>query len=119
MYKRHLLGKNGEEDATEYLKKNGYTIIERNFKCKQGEIDIIAKYDEEYIFIEVKTRQNTKYGRAIDAVNRPKQKHIYYASEFYIYTHKLENKYIRFDIIEVYKNRGKHINHVKNCEFKI
>ena len=58
MYLRHEIGKLGEDLAIKYLKEKGYEIIERNFRCKQGEIDIIAKAKEEYVFIEVKTRTN-------------------------------------------------------------
>ena len=53
---RQELGKEGEDFAADYLQKQGYEIIDRNFECKQGEIDIIAKDKNEYVFIEVKTR---------------------------------------------------------------
>lgn len=51
---RQELGKEGEDFAADYLQKQGYEIIDRNFECKQGEIDIIAKEKNEYVFIEVK-----------------------------------------------------------------
>ena len=71
------LGRIGEELATKYLAQNKYKIIERNFRCKQGEIDIIA-YDlrnKELVFFEVKTRSNFKYGRPSEAVTKVKKKH--------------------------------------------
>lgn len=117
-YKRHILGINGEKIATEYLNKNNYKIIERNFRCRQGEIDIIA-YDKkckEYVFVEVKTRTNFEYGKPIDSVNKMKQKHIASATKYYIYLNNIENKYIRFDIIEIYKKDKYIINHIKNAE---
>ena len=114
MYERHELGKDGEEQATDYLKNKGYEIIERNYECRQGEIDIIAKDKEEYVFIEVKTRQNLHYGMPAEAVTSVKEKHIWNASKYYIYSHKLENKFIRFDVIEVYKIKNQfYINHIK------
>ena len=114
MYERHELGKDGEEQATDYLKNKGYEIIERNYECRQGEIDIIAKDKEEYVFIEVKTRQNLHYGMPAEAVTPVKEKHIWNASKYYIYSHKLENKFIRFDVIEVYKRKNQfYINHIK------
>lgn len=76
MYLRHEIGKIGEDLATKYLENIGYSIIERNFIAKQGEIDIIAKDKEELVFIEVKTRTNALYGQPVDAVNRIKQKHL-------------------------------------------
>ena len=114
MYERHELGKDGEEQATDYLKNKGYEIIERNYECRQGEIDIIAKDKEEYVFIEVKTRQNLHYGMPAEAVTPVKEKHIWNATKYYIYSHKLENKFIRFDVIEVYKRKNQfYINHIK------
>ena len=100
------------------MEKNNYEIIKRNFRCKQGEIDIIA-YDNknrEYVFVEVKTRTNFEYGKPVDSVNKMKQKHIVSATKYYIYLHNLENKYIRFDIIEIYKKDQYIINHIKNVE---
>lgn len=117
MNERQQLGKDGEDLATQYLEQKGYEIIQRNFECKQGEIDIIAKDKEEYVFIEVKTRQNFHYGIPSEAVDERKQKHIWNATEYYIYLHKLENKYIRIDVIEIYKKKGKfYINHIKQIK---
>ncbi len=113
-YERHILGKEGENEASIYLQKLGYKIIQKNFRCKQGEIDIIAKDKKEYVFIEVKTRQNLSYGAPCEAVDKHKQNHIWKVAKYYIYTHKLENAYIRFDVIEVYKRKDKfYIHHIK------
>lgn len=106
----------GETIATKYLEEQGYDIIERNFSCKQGEIDIIAYESKakEYVFIEVKTRSNVHYGRPSEAVDANKQKHIWNATKYYIFSHHLENQYIRFDVIEVYKKQNQfYINHLK------
>lgn len=109
------LGKKGEIEAQKYLKKLEYCILSRNFKCAYGEIDIIAKDKEELIFIEVKTRCSKKYGEAREAVDKIKKKHIKKAATYYIYENGLENKFIRFDVIEVYLKDNKfHIKHIKN-----
>ena len=116
MYERHILGKEGENYACNYLKGIGYKIIERNFSCKQGEIDIIAKDNEEYAFIEIKTRKNFHYGRPAEAVTDKKQNDIKNATKYYLYLHHLENKYIRFDVIELYKrNNNFYLNHIKQA----
>lgn len=117
MYQRHIIGKSGEEIATKYLLKNDYTIIERNFCCRQGEIDIIAQDKNEIVFIEVKTRTNKNYGEPIEAVTYYKQKHIIKSVQYYLYIKKLQNAFIRIDIIEIYqKTENKyHINHIKNA----
>jgi len=109
------IGKKGEEHATKYLIEKNYKIIQRNFECKQGEIDIIAKDKNEYVFIEVKTRQNLNYGMPSESVTIQKQKHIKNATKYYIYLNKLENQYIRFDVIEIFiKNNKYYLNHLKN-----
>ena len=114
MYERHLLGKNGEKAALEYLEKQGYTILEKNFSCRQGEIDIIA-LDEDYIvFFEIKSRTSTEYGLPSEAVTEKKIKHILKAASYYLYKHHLENANIRIDVIEVYVRKGNYnINHLK------
>lgn len=116
MYQRHETGKIGEDLVVKYLEQNGYTIIERNFECRQGEIDIIAKDKDEIVFIEVKTRTNENYGKPKEAVDETKKKHIYKSSEFYVYINHLENEPIRIDVIEVYKKQEKFtIHHIKQA----
>ena len=63
-------GNTGEDIATEYLEKQGYIILERNFYCKQGEIDIIAKDKNEVVFVEVKSRSDVGYGLPSEAVKK-------------------------------------------------
>ena len=116
MYFRKEIGKWGENLACRYLEENNYKVIERNFYCRQGEIDIIAKDSKkgEIVFVEVKTRTNFKYGNPAEAVNKKKKKHIKQVINYYIYIRKLYNITIRIDVIEVYiqKNNCK-INHLK------
>ena len=113
------MGKAGEEISCIYLEQIGYRIIERNFNCRQGEIDIIAKDKDEYVFIEVKTRSNIKFGRPKEAVNETKQKHIYKSTKFYLYLHKLNDAFIRFDVIEIYFiNERYKLKHLKQVEIK-
>ena len=90
----------------------------RNYKTKIGEIDIIAKDKKEVVFIEVKTRLNSKYGKPIEAVNYKKQKKIKSVCNLFIKQYKLEENKIRFDIIEVYISNSKlKVNHIKNVFF--
>ena len=114
MHIKKELGNIGEQIAVEYLEKQNYKILKRNFYCKQGEIDIIAKDKEEYVFIEVKTRSSNLFGEPIEAVNKPKQKHLINTVKYYIYLNQLENEFIRLDVIEVYlKEKSYKINHIK------
>ena len=114
MYYKKETGNNGENIACEFLKKKNYIIIEQNFSCKQGEIDIIAKSPTNYlVFIEVKSRKSLKYGMPCEAVTPYKQKHIKLASKYYIYKNKINNIDIRYDVIEILKlNNTLYINHL-------
>ena len=113
------IGSFGEMLVITYLENMNYEILDKNYKTKFGEIDIIAKDKKEYVFIEVKTRISSKYGMPSEAVDFNKEKHIKKSSQVYVYLNNLENKYIRYDVIEVYFiNKNKYyINHLKNNFF--
>lgn len=109
------LGRRGEYEACKYLESLDYFIIAKNFCSPYGEIDIIAIDKKELVFIEVKTRCSKKYGEARDAINKIKKKHIMKTAKLYVYKYRLENSFIRFDVIEVYVSNEKYkINHIKN-----
>lgn len=113
--KNQDLGKYGENKACEYLSKKKYKIIERNFLCRQGEIDIIAISEtKELVFIEVKTRSNLKYGMPCEAVTSNKIKNIIFSSKYYIMKNNLYNYNVRYDVMEVLViNKACFINHIK------
>ena len=112
MYVNQQLGQLGEDKACNYLETHNYKIIERNFRCRQGEIDIIAKdlSKNELVFVEVKTRMTFNFGRPSQAVTAVKQRHILNVAKYYLYKKCIKDTFIRFDVIEVF---------VKEFEFKI
>lgn len=113
------LGDRGEYIANYFLIKKGYKILKRNYRCFSGEIDIIAKDKKEIVFVEVKTRRNTHYGKPVESITFQKKKHIYDTAKYYLYTNKLCNKFIRFDVIEIYVVSKKvYINHIKNVSIE-
>lgn len=114
MYKRHILGQKGEQVALEYLENQGYKILERNFSCRQGEVDIIALDNDYIVFFEIKSRTSIEYGLPSEAVTNEKIKHILQVASYYLYKYHLENANTRVDVIEVYvKARHYKINHLK------
>ena len=116
MYYKQKLGQIGEELATKYLLENDYEIIDRNFKIRLGEIDIVALDKDELVFIEVKTRTTDKYGVPSEAVDYEKMKHILRVAEYYLYVNKIKDVYCRIDVIEVIVEQNKYkINHIKQC----
>ena len=98
-----ILGNFGESFAVNFLRKNGYRILERNYKTKTAEIDIITQKGEYIIFIEVKTRQTENFGRPAEAVDRRKQQKIIAAAATYMQDHPGVNA--RFDVVEIIADR--------------
>lgn len=107
-------GKLGEEIALKYIISKGGKIIERNYRTKIGEIDLIAKLNGELVFVEVKSRSNINYGYPSESVNYKKKMKITNVAKYYILENSLENLSIRFDVIEIYFNEKK-INHIENA----
>ena len=106
-------GKTGENIAVFYLKTHFYKILERNYRCRMGEIDIIAQKGGYLIFIEVKYRKNADSGLPAEAVNYPKQQHIKNTALNYLQAHGLtESTACRFDVIDIL---GSRITHYKNA----
>ena len=111
------LGDIGEDIASKFMKKKGYKILDRNFKCKSGEIDIICKKKNEIVFVEVKTRRNFKYGNAVDSILPSKKKHILETAKYYLYIKDLSNLFVRFDVIEVYICLKRvYLNHINGVD---
>ena len=100
-YNKRQIGTEKEKLAGAYLEKNGYEIIEYNFRCRQGEIDIIAKDGEYLVFCEVKYRSGTKAGNPLEAVDYKKQRVISRCAFFYITRKHWEYLPCRFDVISV------------------
>lgn len=109
MNEKGRLGNRGENLALEYLKNRGYEILSNNYRCHFGEVDIIARKNNEIIFAEVKTRSGNSYGYPEEAVDKNKIKHIRKVAEAYIADNKLSEISIRFDVISI------ELKHIENC----
>lgn len=81
-------GSYGEETATKFLQKKGYSIIDRNFRSRNGEVDIVAVHDNTLIFIEVKTRTGSKFGEPAEAITYWKLRSLLNVAQYYKITHK-------------------------------
>ena len=110
---KRKIGSAYENIAVEYLKKHGYIVIEQNYFCKYGEIDIIAKNENMLVFVEVKYRKNSKAGMGESAVNKSKQKHIVKSAQNYmIEKYKTDELSCRFDVIAI---NGNMLHHIKDA----
>jgi putative endonuclease len=94
-------GAHGEELACRFLESHGYEIVARNFGCRAGEIDIVARKDGRTVFIEVKERRKTGHGSAMEAVPREKRYRVIRAAKLYAMTRGLSESALRFDVIAV------------------
>lgn len=109
---KKVLGKKGEKLALEYLKKQGYKLLKKNYRTPFGEADILMQDGEETVFVEVKTRTGNSFGAPREAVGSVKQSRYYKIAECYwLETRREPNA--RFDVVEVYAD-GK-IEHFKNA----
>lgn len=110
------LGKQGEQAAAEYLQNQGYTVLERNYRCLAGELDLVVRRGDVLVFVEVKTRRCLRYGRPCEAVNYYKKQHIIRTAKWYICQHRLAGLHYRFDVVEVLARAGDmSINHIANA----
>ena len=112
-FHKKLLGKTGERLAEEYLTKQGYRLIKRNYKTPYGEADLVFSLDEEVVFVEVKTRTSADFATAKQAVNFDKQAR--YRKIALYYGEGVEPN-VRFDVIEIYRDGESYrINHLPNA----
>ena len=113
------LGAFGEERAARYLRWHGYRILERNFRCRMGEIDIIARKGRILAFVEVKLRRDDRFAKAREFVTAAKQRRILAAAQLYLSTHPDEDLQPRFDVLELYAPQGEsgplRINYIEDA----
>lgn len=109
-------GKKGEERAFVALKKNGYKIIEKNYRNPLGEIDIIAEEDGYLVFVEVKKRNTLKFGSPLGAVDGKKKRRIIRSAMYYLKDHKCFDKKVRFDVVGIDGNGVQIVKHAFMAE---
>ncbi len=111
-----ITGKKGERLAADFLTGNGYQILETNFRCPLGEIDIIAREHQEIVFVEVKTRKSHALGYPEQAVGIQKQKKLSQLALWYLQAKKMSDKKARFDVVAVtLAVQANEINLIKNA----
>ena len=99
--RRQMVGRVGEEAAVRFLHEQGYRIVERNYRCRFGEIDLIARDGETLAFIEVKTRRSRAFGPPALAVTIEKQRHLVKASQVYLAQRGKARELCRFDVVTI------------------
>jgi putative endonuclease len=104
---RQILGAEGERAAEKLLRRRRYAIVERNYRCPAGEVDLIALDGLTIVFIEVKTRTQEGFGSPLDAVDRRKQRQIARAAKYFLSERHLHDRDARFDVVGVWWEGGR------------
>jgi len=101
-----LSGREAENLACRHLCARGLKLVTRNFLCRRGEIDLIMRHGEYFVFVEVRLRNNPRFGNGAESVDRRKQKKIIIAAQYYIQLHRLDQVPARFDVVAIRRESG-------------
>lgn len=110
-----VMGKHVEQAALRYLEQHGLKLVNKNFYSRQGEIDLIMRDGDFLVFIEVRSRKNSRYGGALASITPLKQRKIIKTAEYYLLKHRIGDRFpLRFDVI-VSEGDGLALNWIKNA----
>lgn len=113
---KQVLGREGEKIAERYLIKKGYRLIERNYRCAVGELDLVALDRRVIVFVEVKTRSGDGFGAPLEAVVRRKQRKIVQTAQFFLNEKGLQERDARFDVVGIsWTEREPRVEHIENA----
>ncbi|HEY7553978.1 MAG TPA: YraN family protein [Candidatus Binatia bacterium] len=113
---KQALGREGERVAERYLKKKGYTLVERNYRCRGGEVDLIVLDRRVVVFVEVKTRTDHGFGNPLEAVEPKKQRRMILAARLFLHQKKLHERDARFDVVGIsWPGAEPVVEHVQNA----
>ena len=114
--RKQVLGREGEGIAERYLKKQGFTLLERNYRCPLGELDLIALDRKVLVFVEVKTRTSDSSGSPLESVDRRKQRQIIKTALYFLSQKRLHDRDARFDVVGISYVGGKPVvEHIRNA----
>ena len=113
---RQILGAEGERAAEKFLRRQRYTILQRNYRCRSGEVDLVALDGRTVVFVEVKTRTQPEFGSPFEAVDQRKQRQIQRVAQRYLTEHRLHDRDARFDVVGVWWENGRvHCELIRNA----
>lgn len=112
---KDVLGREGEQAAVSYLEGLGFRILDRNWRCADGEIDIVAAERHTFVVCEVKTRSGTRYGTPLDAVGKAKRRRLRRLAAQWLFMHGVRFDQIRIDVLGLLRDGagGFTIEHVR------
>lgn len=113
---KQVLGREGEHVAEQFLRKKGYKVVERNYRCAAGELDLIVLDRRVVVFVEVKTRSGKGFGSPLEAVEFRKQRRMIRAAQFFLSANKLHQRDARFDVVGIsWSGREPVVEHIENA----
>lgn len=99
------IGRSGEQSAERYLRNRGLQLVTRNYRCAQGEIDLVMRDGETLVFVEVRLRKSTEYGSPLETVSAAKQRKVIAAAQHFVLSQKVSSRQaLRFDVIGIVGN---------------
>jgi putative endonuclease len=107
MAAKDVLGRRGEDLAARYLEQQGLLVLTRNWRCRHGEIDLVATDSRRLVVCEVKTRSGTRYGEPAEAIDRRKAARIRRVTQAWLAAHQVRWCEIRFDVLAVLVEHGR------------
>ncbi|MHB1421101.1 MAG: YraN family protein [Bacillota bacterium] len=112
-FDRKQKGRVGEEAAAAFLVTKGYRVLHRNFRCRLGELDIVARHQEYLVFIEVRTRSTSDFGAPQESVDYHKQARLRQLAQFYLSRYGLKEENCRFDVVGVILNHSGGVSRIE------
>jgi putative endonuclease len=94
-------GRRGEDLACDHLRRRGFVILARNYRCRRGELDLVARDGDVVVFVEVKERRGSSHGTAVEAVTAGKRRRIVSAARVWATLHSLSEAPVRFDVVSI------------------
>ena len=111
-----MLGPAGEAAAAAYLQEQGYAIVARNYRCTDGELDLVARAGATIVFVEVKARSGIGFGSPLEAVDARKRRRLVRAARHFLAAERMRGDCVRFDVIAVHWRDGTAgVEHVANA----
>ncbi len=104
MSRQRLIGKKAEDVACSFMQQNGLTLIQRNYQCRFGEIDLVMQDDDTLVFVEVRYRSSGKFGGAIESIDANKRRKLVFAANHYLQNSACDQP-ARFDVVALAPNQ--------------
>ena len=106
MRSKDVLGRQGEQAAVEFLQAAGFHILDRNWRCAEGELDIVAAHRRSLVVCEVKTRSGNRYGSPLEAISRGKQRRLRRLAVSWLVAHGVLFDQVRIDVVGITRDRS-------------